>query len=444
MIPSKLEVLLNLYTQIAPTGLFRLLQRNLGQRKRSGVYTARVVLWMMMAQRLHRRGSLADVVDQLTTGSFDGILSRCKRARERHISAATGGYCQARQNLPKVLVERSVEEIVQRLQNRLSQRGPEQRPVYVLDGSSLQLEASAELKQQYPPAPNQHGESHWPVVRIVLLHDVETGLAQKPCWGAMYGSGAVSEQVLGTRAIDGLAPGAIIMGDRNFGVFGMAWAIHQRGHHAVIRLTAERAVRLAGGPICAAGEYVVQWHASRWDQLNREERPADAVLDGRLIAARVGRGKSQQWLFVFTTEPALSSDQIVALYGQRWRIETDLRSLKQTARLQRVAVRSSDMLEKELLAAVLAYNLVRAFMVEAAQRAHVDPRQLSFTRAYNLVEIGIERLLHAGSTEEQERIMGRIVAEIGKRLLPHRSSRRSYPRAVWGHGEHYPSRTKTK
>lgn len=443
MIASSLEVLLSVYTQIAPGGLFRVLQRNMGMAKRSGVYTARVVLWMMMAQRLHRRGSLADVVDRLTTGAFDGVLSRCKRVRERHISGATGGYCQARQNLPKVLVERSVDEIVQRLQNRLSQRSPDQAPVYVLDGSSLQLEASAELKELYPPAPNQHGQSHWPILRIVLLHDVETGLAQKPCWGPMYGSGAVSEQALATRAMDVLAPGAIIMGDRNFGVFGMAWAIHQRGHHPVIRLTAERAVRLVGGSITQEGEYTVQWRASRWDQLNRDERPAHAVLDGRLIAARVGRGKSRQWLFVFTTA-SLSGDQVVALYGQRWRIETDLRSLKQTARLQRVAVRSSDMLAKELLAAVLAYNLVRALMAEAAARAHVDPRQLSFTRAYNLVEIGIERMMLASSVEEQERIIERIVDEIGRRLLPHREHRRSYPRVVWGRGERYPCHPKTK
>ena len=223
----------------------------------------------------------------------------------------------------------------------------------------------------------------------------------------------------------------------------MAWAIHQRGHHPLIRLTAERATRLAGGSIAQEGEYQVQWRPSRWDRLNWEERPAEAVIEGRLIAARVGRGKSRQWLFVFTTA-ALSGDQVVALYGQRWKIETDLRSLKQTARLQRVSVRSSDMLEKELLAAVLAYNLVRALMVEAAQRAHVDPRQLSFTRAYNLVEIGIERMLHAGSIAEQERIMERIVQEIGTRLLPHRPHHRSYPRAVWGRGGTYPSHEKTK
>jgi len=53
-------------------------------------------------------------------------------------------------------------------------------------------------------------------------------------------------------------------------------------------------------------------------------------------------------------------------------------------------------------------------------------------------------MLLARSTEEQERIMERIVDEIGRRLLPHRENRRSYPRAVWGQGERYPTHKKTK
>ncbi|MBM3774089.1 MAG: hypothetical protein FJW37_02910 [Acidobacteria bacterium] len=167
--------------QIAPGGLFRLLQRSVGLRKRTGIHTARVVLWMMMLQRLHARGTLAVAVEQLAMGRMDGMLSRCKRVREKRIALSTGGYCQARQKLPKALVERSVEEMVQPLRNHLSERLPlQEQPVYVLDGSSLQLDHCAELKNAYPPAPNQRGESHWPILRIVVLHDVETGMDRLP------------------------------------------------------------------------------------------------------------------------------------------------------------------------------------------------------------------------------------------------------------------------
>ena len=72
-------------------------------------------------------------------------------------------------------------------------------------------------------------------------------------------------------------------------------------------------------------------------------------MEGRLIACRVGRGKRKQWLYLFTTwsRPAA---EVVALYGRRWNIETDLRSLKHTVRLQRIATQSAEMMEKELLA----------------------------------------------------------------------------------------------
>jgi len=444
MIASELPVLLNLYTQIAPGELFRLLQRNMGLVKRTGIYTPRVVIWMMIAQRLSARGTLADAVDELALGKLDGLLSRCKRVREHHVSVATGGYCQARENLPKVLLERSVGEILQRLRNQLSEHLPLlDKPVYVLDGSSVQLDRCAELRKAYPPAPNQHGQSHWPILRVVVLQDVETAMAQQPCWGAMFGPQAVSEQCLAERALDPLPPGAVIIGDRNFGIFGTAYGAGQRGHQVVIRLTADRAKRLMGAPISQAGDYPVEWRASRWDRVGAANRPPEAVLRGRLVAERVGRGKSKQWLYLFTTLTT-PAHEVVDLYGKRWNVETDLRGLKQTVRLQRIAVQSIDMMEKELLAATLAYNLVRMIMLLAARHAGLHARQLSFTYAYNLVQIGMADVLAAPTEIQQIERMERIIELVGRCKLPHRRKRRSFPRAVWGRGAIYPSREKTK
>jgi len=444
MIASDLPVLLNLYTQIAPGELFRLLQRNLGLTKRTGIYTPRVVVWMMIAQRLSARGTLADAVEELALGKLDRLLSRCKRVREHQVSVATGGYCQARGNLPKVLLERSVEEILQRLRNQLSERMPLlEKPVYVLDGSSVQLEHCTELRRAYPPAPNQHGESHWPILRVVVLQDVETAMAQQPCWGAMFGPKAVSEQWLAERALDPLPPGAVIIGDRNFGIFATAYAAHQRGHQVVIRLTADRAKRIVGAPISQPGDYEVEWRASRWDRAGAADRPQEAILRGRLVAARVGRGKSKQWLYLFTTLTSPAQD-VVDLYGKRWNVETDLRSLKRTVRLQRLSVQSVDMMEKELLAATLAYNLVRMIMMLAARNAGLHARQLSFTYAYNLVQIGIPDVLAAPTEIQQIQRMERIIGLVGRCKLPNRRKRRSFPRAVWSRGAVYARREKTK
>src|ERR1017187_3167620 len=61
----------DLYLQLAPAELFHLLQRQMGVMVRNGIYSARVVIWMMINQRLHARGTLASSVEQLVQGRFD-------------------------------------------------------------------------------------------------------------------------------------------------------------------------------------------------------------------------------------------------------------------------------------------------------------------------------------------------------------------------------------
>ncbi len=444
------SALFNLYAQLAPAALFRLLQRQIGVSVHNGIYSARLVIWMMMDQRLHPRGTLARSVEQLVQGRFDPLLSQCKRVREKKIALATGGYCQARQHLPKLLVSSSMDELMERLRSRLLESGcglPQR--VYLLDGSSLQLEHEPELLRAYPPASNQHGTAHWPVMRIVVLHDLETGLAEHPCWGPLNGRHAVGEQALAEDAMQRVPRGSVIVGDRNFGIFSTAYSAQHRGLAVVLRLTAVRAKSLLRGPISHIGDYAVDWRASRWDgkksKNHKRQRPwpADACVKGRLIAWRVGRGKHKQWLYLFTTS-LLSAAEVVALYGRRWNIETDLRSLKQTVRLQRITVQSADMMEKELLVAVMAYNLVRAIMFQAAQRAGIDARQLSFTYACNIVLDGYPKVLSARGAKLKQQELDRIIDLVSRCRLPKRSKRRSYPREVWGRGYRFPVRRREK
>jgi hypothetical protein len=149
--------------------------------------------------------------------------------REKKIGLSTGGYCQARQRLPKLVVSRSMEELTERLRHRLLESGSVlPKRAYLLDGSSLQLEHEPERVKGYPPASNQHGKSHWPVLRIVVAHDVETGLAERPYWGPLNGAQAVSEQALADRVIEHLQAGSTLVADRNFGIFSTSHRTHGR------------------------------------------------------------------------------------------------------------------------------------------------------------------------------------------------------------------------
>lgn len=276
-----------------------------------------------------------------------------------------------------------------------------------------------------------------------MLHELETGLAEEPCRGPMYGAAAVSEQQLADEAMDPLNPGSILVGDRNFGVFSIAWQARQRGLDVVIRLTGERARKLAGEPISVEGERLVRWTPSRFDGRRQGGMPEGAAVEGRLIAQRIGKGQSKEWLYLFTTA-ALPQAEVPALYGKRWNIETDLRSLKRTVRLPHIAVRNESMMKKELLTAVAAYNLVRAVIALAARRHNLSPRQLSFTFVLNVVNASWPRLRVATDTDAYRQGVERLLDAAAEGIHPKRRKPRSFPRAAWHRRHTFPARKENR
>jgi hypothetical protein len=430
---------LELYQQIVCNGVLEYLQKQAGLRVKRGIYGAQVVLWLMMLQRLNPRGTLVSAVQLLIAGAAEPLLVGCRRVRQKQISCRTGGYCQARQRLPKLLCRQVSQEILERLRQVLNPSGPaDQSNVFVLDGSTLELESSRQLRKRYPPPHNQHGRSHWPLLRLVVLHDAGTGLAQAPCWGPLSGPQATSEQALSEIAIQTLPADSVVVADRNFGVFSVAYAAQHRRIAVVLRLTDVRARKLAGA-ISKPGEYCVAWRASRWDGGQRRRWPTGAVVEGRLIAARIGRGKSKHWLYLFSTLER-PMDEVVQLYGRRWTIETDLRSLKRTVQLHHIRAQSDEMVEKEILMAVSAYNLVRAVMCLAARRSCIDPRQLSFSQVLTLVEAAWPKLILAPTKQQHDHEFLRILDLAAQCTLPRRRKRRSYPRLQWRRGGDSPLR----
>jgi hypothetical protein len=329
-----------------------------------------------------------------------------------------------------------LEELTQRLQQACQERKAESRRVYLLDGSSLQLQERGDFLERYPPARNQHGRSHWPVLRVVVLEEADTGLAGPLAWGPMYGPGAVSEQALAGKLIPQMAPGSVLVGDANFGVFSVAAQAVGQQQAVVLRLTRARARKLAGAALRPGLDQAVEWVPSPWDRRQHPELSAEAGLAGRLLVCAVAGWREPFYLFTTLGAPAA---EVVGLYQLRWNVETDLRFLKQAARLHRLTPKSEALLEKELLLAVAAYNLVRALLVLAGQQAHLHPRELSFTHALYHLNAALPELLRGGPAP-RARLWSELIADVAGCRLPKRRKRRSYPRAVWARGYKYPVR----
>ena len=440
---------LSLYQRLVPAPFLQRLCRQAGLRPNNRIYTLAVVQWLMICQWLEGHGSLEQAVLELLRGLPASFWSRpCKRlqawrSRSGFLSSNTAAYNQARHRLPLSVVEHCCDHIFEQLTAETAGLLPALgRRAFFFDGTSVQLASSPALRQAYPPGSNQHGASHWPLLRMLVAHDLETGLAMRPQWGPLNGPQAVSEQQLLEGAIDRLPPAALVVGDANFGVFSVAYAASQRGHAVLLRLTAQRAQRLAGGPLREEIDRRITWRPTRQERKAHPGLPPDACVQGRLLVCRVQPSdQAPPFLLALFTTWDTDQQQLLDVYGRRWYIETDLRSLKSTLQLEQLRCTTTAMVAKELDLATVTYNLVRAVTCVAAQKAGLPPRAYGFTRVRNVIQAFAPLIAAAPSPKQAQDFFDQMMHYVGQAKLPKRNRKRpSYPRSVWPRRRSFPAR----
>ena len=374
------------------------------------------------------------------------------------MSSNDGSYSTARQELPlsvNVLstlapVEQSANRVLEGLLAQTSSAAPVfgRRALFV-DGTSLRTPHRPKLNKKFPPSSNQYGESHWPIVKMLVAHDLETGLAMHPVWGAMSGTKAVSEQALFEKLLrEGVPAGAIIVGDINFGVFSVAYAADRRKHPVVLRMQPQRARALLGGPLEDGVDREVEWQPSKEERKSHPELPADACVRGRLLVTLVqpDNGAEAFLLALFTTlsSAEASREDLMKVYGKRWNIEVDLRTLKSLLQLEQLTSTTPDMVAKEIHAAMITYNLVRAAMCAAAAQEGISPRSYSFAGVRDVIEHFQPFIAAAKTPEEAQALTDKMMRCVRQKKLHKRKRGRSYPREVWGRPRTFPARKREK
>src|SRR5437016_4878009 len=93
---------------------------------RHGIYTVAAVVWLMIYQRLNSKRTLSSAVHWLAlhASSWRGSKA-CKRVLEGRISTRTGGYCQARQKVPTLVISQVTDHIFEQLQAQIREELPE-------------------------------------------------------------------------------------------------------------------------------------------------------------------------------------------------------------------------------------------------------------------------------------------------------------------------------
>ncbi|MFS8120003.1 MAG: IS4 family transposase [Microcoleus sp.] len=393
---------------------------------KSTVYTAYVTLWMLVYQRMHG-GTTLDVAVKNFFQQNTAYQPDNKRLREKTLSNSTAAYSGARKRLEPVVTEWFFDQVASSIIATTKPSLGEQR-VFIIDGTTVSLAPTPALKAKFPPASNASGESAWPILSLVVAHEMETGCALMPETGAMYGEQAASETFLCKALIERLPPNSIVMADAGFGIFSVAHEAIRNRHDIVSRLTVARfnSMVKTAELVDQQGDnktWKLQWRPSRADQKAIPRLPPDTMHEVLLHEMHVAGGGI---LYIVTT--LTHSRKVIAeLYHRRVDIETDIRSIKISLDIERMRGKSEAIVRTELLTSLVAYNLVVQFRRQAAKVAGVSPRRLSFTRVRNTFNAFLLGNLYTTPQAWREAYQAALVIA-SKDLLPNRPEHRNFPR----------------
>lgn len=394
-----------------------------GARRR--LFVLERTFWLFLYQVLSGNISCSEIVQK--------ALAEWARTGAPGASANTAAYCKARQRLP----QRALEETFQAGSRLTEALAPDDRVwcgrrVKIVDGSSVSMPDTPANQRRFPQPARQKKGCGFPVMRLVVLFSLSTGAMLSAVRGAL----TVHERELFHQLWRTLRAGDVVLADRGFCGLGDFWVLLQRRIDCVMRKhqrrsTGQRRLRRLG-----KGDWLVTWQKTgicpKWLERETWKRIGQELLV-REIDIRVDiPGFRTQCITVATTllDPRrFPAKAFAELYRRRWLAELFLRDIKISLRMDVLKCKTPEGVIKELTVYAIAYNLIRAIMLQSARRTATDPLRLSFKRTADALRQWLPIINAQDDPPQRQRLLERMTKSIAQLRLPNRPNR-SEPRAL--------------
>jgi hypothetical protein len=347
------------------------------------VYTVPLTLWAFLTQVVSDQKSCVAAVAR--------VLALLTSLGQQVCSAGTGAYCKARAKLSELFLQRMACDVGRQLEDEAPAAWRwHGRRVLLVDGSTATMADTPANQAVYPQSRAQRPGVGFPIMRWVALLGLATGAVLESAFGPYRGK-ETGETALFRTLFAALRPGDIVVADRYYGSYWMVALLQRLGVDVAFRKHHKRHTDFRRGRRLGRNDHVVTWV--------KPSRPAwmdqstyDALPE--TLALREVRGKVEtpgcrvKELVIVTTlrdDDLYAIDDILELYHQRWHAELDLRSIKIQMKMDPLRCRTPEMVRKEIWAHLLAYNLVRQVMAQAARQHNTKPRHLSFAGAMHIL-----------------------------------------------------------
>lgn len=388
-------------------------------------------LSMFLAQALSSDGSCQQAVD-------DALVKRIIDGLGRY-SASTSAYCQARARLPTAVIS----TLARQAGGMIGASAPTgwhawNRPVRLVDGATMTMADTEENQAVYPQPSSQKPGLGFPICRMVALICLGSGALLDAAIGPCEGKGS-DEQTLLRGLLDALDADDILLGDAFYPTYFLLCELVKRGVDGVFEQYGARKRSTDFNIGETLGPYdhlvVLEKPKKRPDWMTQEAyEQAPETLKVREFAAG-----GKVLVTTFVDAKVAPKKQLKILYLRRWNVELDLRHIKTTLGMARLRCKTPEMVVKELWVYLLAYNLIRLLMAQAAFLADQIPRQLSFKHT---VQVWLSWHQRGGATTDGVCILAvlSLIAEPRVGLRPGRIE----PRALKRRANAYPLLTKPR
>ena len=311
------------------------------------------------------------------------------------------------------------------------------RPVRLVDGTTVTLPDTRASQSTYPQSRNQKPGLGFPLCRRVGLVCLGSGAVLNAAFGRYSGKGG-DEQSLLRSMLDTLERNDLLVGDAFYATYFLLCELRERGIDAVFEQHGSR-------------QRTTDFRRGRWlgvrDHLMVLDKPvkppwmspADYDRAPESITVRELRAGHKTLVTTLQCPKQTNKATLKALYKDRWHVELDLRNIKTTLGMEHLSCQTPAMAIKELWVYLLAYNLIRLMMAQAALFAHRLPRQISFKHT---VQIGSAWTAQGRGTEDEDTLYGLFVL-IAQQRVGERPGRIE-PRAVKRRSKPYPLLTKSR
>ena len=340
------------------------------------VYTPAVTVWVFLAQCLSADHSCRDAVANLIAWRLASGLRPC--------SAKTGAYCTARDDVP--------EETCSRLMRETGRQVADAAPadwrwlghrVLNVDGSTITMADTPANQAEYPQLKGQAAGCGFPIARILTVFCLATGVVLDAAIGKYHGK-KTGENSLFRTLHDLLQAGDVTLSDRYFGGWFDIALQRQHGAHAVVRKHQKRPTDFRTGQRLGFDDHLVRWVKPKRPQWMSKEvyesLPDELVLRELRVRVTQKGFRSREVLVITTLLDAelYTAAKIADLYRRRWQAELNLRSLKSVMQMDQLRCKTPHRVRNEFFMHLVAYNLLRGVMAQAAAKKGVEPCQVSF------------------------------------------------------------------